>query len=83
MKGREVRSDRTGDKSAMEPQGVTTSEPADRLMHCIDCGEEFTFTVGEQQFFAERAFSVPKRCKPCRDARRDAEREKRRRSSYA
>ena len=23
----------------------------DRLIKCVDCGEEFTFTVGEQEFY--------------------------------
>jgi hypothetical protein len=32
------------------------------------------FTAGEQQFFAEKGFTPPNRCKPCR-AKRKAERE--------
>jgi hypothetical protein len=37
---------------------------------CADCKKAFLFTAGEQQFFAERGFTPPKRCKPCRDQRK-------------
>ena len=37
----------------------------------MDCGAEFIWTAGEQQFFADKNFkNEPKRCKACRDARR-------------
>ena len=43
----------------------------DKTIVCVDCGAEFTFTAKEQQQFADRGFtSDPKRCKPCRDARK-------------
>ena len=43
----------------------------DREMPCADCGELFVFTAGEQQFFAEKGFrEAPRRCKACRDMRR-------------
>lgn len=42
----------------------------DKELTCKDCGQSFTFTGGEQDFFAERGFSEPVRCKPCRDARK-------------
>jgi len=39
----------------------------DRTLICGDCGAEFIFTVGEQQFYAEKQFNnEPKRCKDCR-----------------
>ena len=42
---------------------------------CKECGNEFTFTAGEQEFYAERGFqNEPQRCKPCRDARKNAAR---------
>jgi len=37
----------------------------DKQIKC-ECGEEFTFTVGEQKFFQSRDFSAPKRCAGCR-----------------
>jgi CxxC-x17-CxxC domain-containing protein len=43
----------------------------DRKMTCADCGAEFTFTAGEQQFYAERGYTnPPKRCPKCRQERR-------------
>ncbi len=42
----------------------------DREITCKDCHTPFVFSAGEQQFFAERQFSDPARCKPCRDAKR-------------
>jgi len=35
---------------------------------CVACGEVFNFTDEEQSFYAERGFSQPRKCKPCRDA---------------
>lgn len=46
------------------------SDYTDREITCKDCKTPFTFTAGEQQFFAERQFSDPVRCKPCRDYRK-------------
>jgi CxxC-x17-CxxC domain-containing protein len=42
---------------------------SDLLLMCSDCGQEFVFTAGEQQFFQERGYSSPRRCKPCRQAK--------------
>lgn len=38
----------------------------DQVIQCKDCGEEFTFTVGEQIFFEKNNFTPPSRCKKCR-----------------
>ena len=47
----------------------------DKTLTCRDCGAEFVFTAGEQEFYAERGFqNEPQRCKPCRDARKNATR---------
>jgi CxxC-x17-CxxC domain-containing protein len=43
---------------------------ADRNLTCRDCGKQFTFTAGEQEFFATRGFSEPSRCPDCRAARK-------------
>lgn len=42
----------------------------DKELTCRDCGQSFTFTAGEQEFFQERGFSEPIRCKTCRDVRK-------------
>jgi CxxC-x17-CxxC domain-containing protein len=41
----------------------------DKTLTCRDCGEQFTFTVGEQEFYAEKGFTnEPSRCPACRAA---------------
>lgn len=42
----------------------------DRTIVCADCGREFTFTIGEQKYFASKGLSTPKRCPACRLKRR-------------
>ncbi len=45
----------------------------DKTLKCKDCGNEFVFTAGEQEFYAEKGFqNEPQRCKACRDARKNA-----------
>jgi CxxC-x17-CxxC domain-containing protein len=43
---------------------------ADATLTCRDCGQAFTFTSGEQDFYASRGFSEPTRCPDCRAARK-------------
>jgi CxxC-x17-CxxC domain-containing protein len=43
----------------------------DKTLTCKDCGEEFVFTAGEQEFYAEKGFeNEPGRCRECRAARK-------------
>ena len=45
----------------------------DKSLKCRDCGNNFTFTASEQQFFAEKGFTnEPGRCPTCRRARRNS-----------
>jgi len=44
----------------------------DSTLVCEDCSEEFTFSGDEQQFYYERGFQAPKRCKSCRQERKNA-----------
>lgn len=45
----------------------------DKSIACKECGEDFLFSAGEQEFYAEHGFeNEPHRCKPCRDARKKA-----------
>ena len=45
----------------------------DKTLICKDCGKEFVFTAGEQEFYAEKGFqNEPQRCKECRTARKNA-----------
>jgi hypothetical protein len=50
----------------------------DKTLTCRDCNETFTFTVGEQQFYAEKGFTNdPARCPECRKARKATQRNNR------
>ena len=43
----------------------------DKTLQCKDCGAEFVFTVGEQEFYKEKGFeNEPQRCPECRRARK-------------
>jgi len=43
----------------------------DRTLTCRDCGQDFTFSTGEQEFYASRGLTnLPGRCPSCRAARR-------------
>ncbi len=43
----------------------------EKLLQCSDCGATFAFSVADQEFFAAKGYAnEPKRCPPCREARR-------------
>lgn len=43
----------------------------DKTLVCKDCGEEFVFSAGEQEFYASKGYeNEPHRCKSCRIARK-------------
>jgi CxxC-x17-CxxC domain-containing protein len=45
----------------------------DKVLNCRDCGQDFVFTAGEQEFYAQRGFqNEPSRCPECRRARKSA-----------
>lgn len=45
---------------------------ADKWLRCVDCGKEFLWDAGEQAWFMSNHLeNQPKRCKKCRDKRRD------------
>lgn len=39
-------------------------------VECVDCGKTFDLTVEEQDWYKEKGFALPKRCKECRKERR-------------
>ena len=45
---------------------------SDKNLTCADCGQEFVFTASEQQFYADRQFTEPRRCASCRASRKAA-----------
>ena len=43
----------------------------DKSLECSDCGTTFTFSAEEQEFFQSKGYTnEPKRCSPCRQARK-------------
>jgi CxxC-x17-CxxC domain-containing protein len=52
---------------------MTDALPAnmDKTLACRDCGQEFTFTSGEQDFYVSKGFTnEPTRCPSCRSSRK-------------
>jgi CxxC-x17-CxxC domain-containing protein len=44
---------------------------ADKTITCRDCGTDFVFTAGEQEFYAQKGFTnEPSRCPSCRQQRK-------------
>jgi len=45
----------------------------DITLVCKDCGKEFVWTAGEQEFYASKGFTnQPVRCPECRKARKSS-----------
>ena len=43
----------------------------DKTIKCVDCGEEFLFTIGEQEFYRDHGLThAPTRCRNCRESRK-------------
>ncbi len=40
----------------------------DKIITCTACGAEFIFSAADQEFFANKGFQEPRKCKPCRQA---------------
>jgi CxxC-x17-CxxC domain-containing protein len=43
---------------------------SDKNLVCADCGQEFVFTARDQEFYAGRGFTEPRRCPSCRAAKK-------------
>jgi CxxC-x17-CxxC domain-containing protein len=69
--GEQPASDGPADGAARERASAGEESFSDQVLSCGDCRMDFAFSAREQAFFAERGFSVPKRCQPCRVARRE------------
>lgn len=45
----------------------------DQTLYCRDCNQPFTFTAGEQEFYASKGLTnSPTRCPDCRAARKQS-----------
>ena len=58
-----------GQTPLSRPHGEQSPMP-DLEITCAECATPFAFTEREQEYYRERNLTHPKRCKPCRDARR-------------
>jgi CxxC-x17-CxxC domain-containing protein len=46
-------------------------EFVDKTLRCRECGQDFVFTAGEQEFYQQKGLmNEPSRCPNCRAARR-------------
>lgn len=41
------------------------------MIECKKCFQKFEFTEGESNWYAEKGFKVPKKCKRCKDAEKN------------
>ena len=44
----------------------------DKNLTCKDCGNEFVFSAGEQEFYAGKNFPDPMRCSECRKIKKES-----------
>lgn len=59
-------------KEFNEKTFANEAEFFDTPIRCIDCGEDFTWTAGEQAFFRDKGLTnPPKRCKSCKQAKNE------------
>lgn len=46
------------------------SEYQDKNIDCKDCGKQFIWTASGQEFFEQKGFTSPVRCKNCREKKK-------------
>ena len=39
-------------------------------LQCVECGKIFDFSAEDQEFYARKGYSAPKRCSECRESRK-------------
>ena len=44
--------------------------------NCVDCGQEFTIPPYQQMFYTNRGWGLPKRCKACREKKKQERQKK-------
>ena len=59
------------DAGAGEHRGAP-SLYSDKVLTCADCSQDFVFTARDQEFYADRGFTEPRRCSSCRASRKAA-----------
>lgn len=57
---------------SMQSPAVTATEFGDQLLSCAECGEDFCWPAGAQQFFFDKGLkNTPKRCPACKQAKNE------------
>ena len=56
----------------LEVRATDFNQFQDKTLTCVECGMEFSFNASDQQFYADRQFSEPRRCPACRAAKKAA-----------
>ena len=57
-----------------QPEAAPAAD-GEKSLNCEECGKDFIFTAGEQEFYEEKGFTPPKRCPECRAAKKAAGRQ--------
>lgn len=61
---------REGERLSM----ISSADYQDRILTCRECGRDFIFSAGEQEFYASKGLTnTPGRCPSCRAARRSGQ----------
>ena len=55
---------------------------SNQVIKCKDCGKDFDFTEKDQEFYKEKGFLPPKRCRSCRKARKERHLNKEKEENY-
>ena len=45
-------------------------QKSDAIVRCVDCGEQFTITTSEMEWWHRKGLHLPKRCRKCREQRK-------------
>lgn len=60
------------DSEVLASEPTQSSDFQDQRITCVDCGEKFVWTAGEQIFFHDKGLkNPPKRCKSCKQAKNE------------
>lgn len=51
--------------------GLVVGVDSEKLLECTDCKRQFLFTLDEQQFYAKNNLLSPKRCRVCRNKKKE------------
>uniref|UniRef100_A0A7S3HNS3 Probable zinc-binding domain-containing protein n=1 Tax=Spumella elongata TaxID=89044 RepID=A0A7S3HNS3_9STRA len=61
------------DHKTNPPPGKHADPIRDEIRRCLNCRKDFMLTIDETEWFNNKGFYLPKRCKECRTVRRKNE----------